>query len=191
MTLIKVIDINSEWEFPFSIIEHQDDGIIIDIPISYNKDVSILDEDGNEQTEQILLNPLDYGVESSWEHVKNLMLFDLQIGSFKYSWTKKNGFIHIGLKDNKIGIVKYKPFTGNGKVIGNVRRTIVPEMFGNPVLEIVDGYITINGQSYADIEFFDMSTKSYSKLCEIKKIKNGIEYYINYPERPHTEEINL
>lgn len=179
----KVIEIE-EWEFPYSIIETQSECIIVDIPETY---LTGYDETGEPIHTEV--DESTIGESATWADVNNLFLFDLKIGSKFYSWKRKEGFIHIGLKDNKIGIVKYKPFYANGKELGKVKKTIIPEMLGNPALELVDGRLSINGQSYGDVEFFDMSMRCISKLSNILKIKDGVEYPINFMEREDVEVI--
>lgn len=172
----KVSDVE-DLEIPYTIIEQQEDGIIVDIPLSYVEDEEIID-----------IVPTLYGEEASWDDVESLFFFDLKIGSNQYSWNRKEGCRHIGIKDGKIGLVNYKPVYANGKELGKTKKTIVPSMLGNPALEIVDGYIAINGQSYADTQFFDVSTNSISTIGDIKRIKDGIEYDLKVKERIIKEE---
>ena len=114
--------------------------------------------------------------------MKSLFHFDLKIGKNIYSWKRKTGFKHIGIKDNKIGLVKYSSVRANGKELSKTKKTVVPSMLGNPALEIIDGYIAVNGQSYADTPFFDVSTNTMSTLGNIKRIRDGVEYDIKVKE---------
>ncbi|MBN2734703.1 MAG: hypothetical protein JXQ82_07605 [Methanomicrobiaceae archaeon] len=205
----KVSEVGEDWPFPFSVIEQQDDGVIVDIPESYPVEVPVLDEDGEPVVEEILLgydeeenpvyetlqvtessvveiDPEEYGEPATWADVSNLMLFDLYIGTKKYSWTKKPGFVHIGLKDGKIGIVKYNPVSWAS---GSIRKTIVPEMFGNPAIRLTDGQLSVERNPYADAEYFDMSIRRPATLGNIRKIKDGEVYQIAFPERLTEEEI--
>lgn len=186
----KVSDVEG-LDIPFTFIEQQEDGVIIDIPLSYSVDVEVETDDGIVIEQEIIdIVPTLYGEPASWEDVFNLGYFDLQIGNFKYSTTRKDGFKHMGLDGGKIGLVKYRPVHANGRMIGNAKKTIVPSLVSSPPLEIVDGYISMNGSSYADTQFFDVSTRSMSTLGEIKRIApDGEIYPIICKEREDVEEI--
>lgn len=180
-----------ELTIPFTYIETQDDGVIIDIPLSYNVEVEVDTEDGIiiEQS-TVDVDPTAYGEEASWKDVMNLGYFDLQIGKFKCSRKRKNGFKHMGLKNNKIGLVKYNPVYANGKKFGNTKKTIIPKLVFTPPLEIIDGYISVNGASYETTPFKDMSTGQMSTLSEIKRIApDGSVYPIICKVIPDVEEL--
>ena len=175
----KVSDVEG-LEIPFTIIEHQEDGVIIDIPTSER--IEVLNDNGEIEYEEIAIVPTLYGEDASWADVKSLFYFDIKIGKYNYSWKRKNGCKHIGIKDNKIGLVKYSSVHANGKELGKTKKTVVPSMLGNPALHIIDGYIAVNGQSYADTQFFDVSTNTMSTLGGIKRIRDGVEYDIKVKE---------
>lgn len=176
-------------EIPFIVIEQRADGAIIDIPLSYVDYPARPDGDEGPLPEPtvIEIDPSEYGVPASWQDVITLYYFDLKIGRKMFSWQPKPGHIHIATSDGKIGVVSYRPVRANGQILGSVKRTAIPSMLGNPALEIVDGYIAVNGQSYADTEYMDMSTREIQTLGSIVRIRDGIEYPIILKQRPAEE----
>lgn len=207
----KVSDVEG-LDFPYTFIEAQEDGVIVDIPTSYAIMVASLNEDGTERSESVVVGydnegneiieeqiimeqstvdvvPTLYGEEASWEDVLNLGYFDLIIGEYKYSRTRKDGFKHFGMKDNKIGLVQYRGVTANGKELGKTKKVVIPKLVSSPALEIVDGYISINGLSYEDTIFYDISTRCNSTLGEIKRIApDGSIYNIICKVKEDVEE---
>lgn len=162
----KVTEIDEEWDFPYSIIESREDIIIIEQAEFYPAEI---DEN------KVPIIPV--GEAATWEDVHNLRYFDLRIGNYIYSWDKKEGHIHIGLSGDKIGLVKYRAAIVNFKQRGNTKKTVVPKLFGEPAVEIIDGYVGINGVSDGNLEYYDVSTKSYRKLNTIKRVApDGGEY---------------
>ena len=181
----KVITLDESWEFPYSIIEAQDDGYIIDITNPYLTGY-------DEETGEPLHTEVDESVigdPATWEDVRNLFLFDLKIGNNLYSWRRKDGFYHIDMKGTKIGLVSYHSVRANGKVQGFTKKTVIPSMLGNPALEIVDGNLSVSGSPYADTEFYDVSTGQMTTLDSIKKVKDDIEYLISFPEPVSEDEL--
>lgn len=149
-------------------IETQEDGIIVEV-----------DGDATE-----------YGIPASWDDVLSLNYFDLQIGTNLYSWRRTPGHYHIGMKGNEIGLVRYSAVHANGREIGKTKKTIVPDMLGNPALQIIDGYLAVNGQSYADTPFYDVSSGEVAQLSDIKRIRDDVEYSIPVKPYPEVDEFS-
>lgn len=198
MVLRKVGKIQEYWEFPYSIIETQKDGIIIDITEEYSVPVQATDsetgdlvfeekvvldpETGEEiETEQIpvmtneikTVNAKLYGVAASYQDVQNPMYFELLIGNRTYNWRE------IGIdSDGYIGLVKYKPVTINGKIGGNIKKLVLPKF--RP-LKLVDGKITIDGVYTEDAEFKDVTTGEVFTLADIRFIRDDVCKPMTFP----------
>lgn len=171
----KVTEIG-EWNFPFRIIETQPDGIIVDIPETYyiqldSPGMELAGLEGFQDMIQVPTNAATVGMPASWDDVNNIMLFDIVIDKIKYSWNKKRGFKHVGLTSNgTIGIVKYKPHKGLLKFFGFTKKIVVSKKSPHPMLKVVDGYLSINGNSYSNTEFIIGPTGKKSTIGKIERI---------------------
>ena len=116
--MLRKVNTIETLEIPFSVIESQEDGIIVDIPTTMT-----YDDEGNIISE---INPEEYGSPASWMDVNNPLYFDLQIDNKIYSWDGKEGTTKIALdKSGVIGRVKYLPFKVNSKIL-HTKKVITP-----------------------------------------------------------------
>ncbi len=191
MVLRKVSEIKDTWEFPFSVIEQQEDGIIIEFEEYYSIQIQATDDEGNllfetvdeEQipimtTEQVKVDLRSVpGSNVTWNEVNNVLYFDFVIGDNVYSWSNKTGTTKVGVDiDNSIGVVSYKKMKMNDS-IAKIRRVISPKF---TPLKLINGNITIDGVCFANKTFIDAKTNKVRTMSEIKLIRDGIEKELNY-----------
>lgn len=173
MTLIlrKVSELSDAWTFSYSVIETQDDGIIIEYEDSY----TTVDDSGNTIIES---NEL-VGVETSWRDVTNVMYFNFKIGDTIYSWDGVNNTVKVGITSTgDVGIVAYHQFKINNSKC-NLRRIITPKF--TPI-KLSSGKFTINGVCRPEQTFIDARTGEIHTMADITLIRGDIEKELTYDQ---------
>lgn len=198
MVLRKVSEIDDTYDFPFSVIEQQDDGIIIEFDEYYPVQIQATDDDGTllYETKDVIddtgnivgeeqipimttkMIKVDVpGEPATWMDVTNPLYFDFKIGNNIYSWTSKPSTTKVGLtNDGSIGIVKYKKIRVNN-TNSNIRKIISPKF---TPLKLVNGKFTINGICRPKQSFVDAKTGQRRIMQDIFLIRDDIKKHLTY-----------
>jgi len=194
--LRKVVEVG-EWEFPHSVVERHEDGLIVEIPETYTRVEPVLEDDipvveevgtddeGNPIYRQVM-SSVEYVVDveaigepATWADVRSPLYFDLEIDGKLYSWDNKVGSIHIGLdRDGSLGIVSYIRVTVNGGGRGHIKRVIGPKF--TPIV-LKDGMLTVNGVSTPNSEFVGALSGHICTLGDIIRVKGDIRVPLWFP----------
>lgn len=203
--MLRKVEQIEEWDFPYSFIEQQEDGVIIDVPEVYTRIVPVLeddvpvvedigpDENGNPVYQQVMQEVVyevdveSVGVEVSWEEVRSLWHFDLLIDGVVYSWSGRDGTVKMGIDvDGVLGIVSYRPVVVNGKVNGNIKRVICPRF---EPLCVVDGHLQVGGSYSRDATFVGSMTGTICRLGDVMRIHGEEMYPVWLPEEGDGDEV--
>ena len=182
--LRKVVEVG-KWDFPYSVIEQHEDGLIIDVPETYMRvepvlenDIPVVEEKGDPMYRQVMssvkyvVDVKAIGKPATWADVRSPLYFDLEIDGKLYSWDNKVGSIHIGLdRDGSLGIVSYIRVIINGGGRGHIKRVISPKF--TPIV-LKDGVLTVNGMATPTSEFVGALSGRMCTLGDIIRVKGNI-----------------
>jgi len=185
MVLRKVSEIDDTYDFPFSVIEQQDDGIIIEVQTTKTITSTVIEEqpDGTEievEISDVVEIDIDnIGTPATWMDVNNPLYFDFKIGDNVYSWMQKDGCRKVGITTaGEIGVVSYKPVRINNSP-SNIRRIIVPKF---TPLKLEGGRFTIGGVCRPEQAFIDASTGGTRTMNDILLVRDEVEKHLTYDE---------
>lgn len=195
--MLRKILADDDLSIPYSTIDFYDNIKIIDVPTIYTTyellfdeyDMPVVeevgtDDEGNpiyQQVMQEITHEIDVdniGVEASYYDVRNPLCFDLIIGGQLYSWSKKEGAIHIGVDDGYIGLVKYTPYKLNGKVYANTKKIITPKF---TPLRLQNGLLTVNGVANPDAQFVNAISGKMEVLSDVLLVRGDISKSPYFP----------
>ena len=183
MVLRKVSEIDDTYDFPFSVIEQQDDGIIIEVQTTKTITSTVIEEqpDGTEievEISDVVEIDIDnIGTPATWMDVNNPLYFDFKIGDNVYSWMQKDGCRKVGLTEiGEVGLVTYKVIRINND-ISNTRHIIAPRF---TPLRLENGRFTINGICRPEQKFIDATTGQMRTMHDIMLLRGNIEKHLTY-----------
>lgn len=185
--LRKVSEILDTFDFPFSVIETQNDGVIIEIPPTKVVKSTVIEEQLNEEGEIVEvevevssiveIDTSQIGDPASWEDVNNPLYFDFKIGDNVYSWMPKDGFRKVGITETgDVGLVTYKVIRINND-ISSTRHIITPRF---TPLRLENGRFTINGICRPEQKFIDATTGQMRTMHDIMLLRGNIEKHLTY-----------
>lgn len=187
--LRKVSEILDTFDFPFSVIEAQDDGTIIEVPTTKVVKSTVIEEQLNEEGEVVEvevevssiveIDTAQIGVPATWGDVNNPLYFDFKIGDTVYSWAPKPGTRKVGItQTGEIGIVTYKQIRING-CRSNIRKVISPKF---TPLKLEGCKFTINGVCRPEQQFIDATDGSIKTMDDILLIRRDVEKHLTFDE---------
>lgn len=177
--MLRKVNTIETLEIPFTVIESQENGIIVDIPatVTYDDEENIISE----------INPEEYGSPASWTDVNNPLYFDLQIENKIYSWDGKEGTTKIALdKSGVIGRVKYLPFKVNSKIL-HTKKVITPSFIP---LVVRNGILSVDGNLSKSAIFTNAISGETLTLGDVILLRDGVSKFagIEYEESLQIEE---